>query len=237
VHLQPVTWQENWPVIGADIDRNGIGEPVYVWKKPEIKGNFKIAAPKTDDDFNSSSPGLQWQWNHNPVNSSWSLNEKPGYLILNALKADNFVKARNTLTQKVMGTTGEVITEMELSMMAEGQKAGLCSMGGKVINLVGIIKKEGALYVFTENNGKIANEKLIKSKRIFLRAQLDIKGEKNSFSYSTDSKTFVAIGEYFTTAAGYWKGTRMGLFSFNEKSDAGAASFNWFKYNYDGPKE
>ncbi len=136
-----------------------------------------------------------------------------------------------------MGTTGEVITEMDLSIMAEGQKAGLCSMGGKVTNLVGIMKKEGALHIFTENNGKVTNEKIIKSKKIFLKAQLDIKNDRNRFSYSTDNKTFNPIGENFTTAAGYWKGTRVGLFSFNEKDDAGSAAFNWFTYSYDGPKQ
>lgn len=33
LHLQPVSWQDGWPLMGVDIDRNGIGEPVYVWKK------------------------------------------------------------------------------------------------------------------------------------------------------------------------------------------------------------
>ena len=168
VHLQPVTWQDGWPVVGVDIDRNGIGEPVYVWKKPDIKGDFKITAPQTDDDFNSSSLGLQWQWNHNHVNKYWSLTEKSGMLILKALKADNFTKARNTLTQKVMGTTGEAVTEMDLTGFTDGQKAGLCSMGGKNTNLLGVIRKGGQLYVFTEKNGKITNEKVIKSKKIYL---------------------------------------------------------------------
>lgn len=122
VHLQPVRWHDDWPVIGVDIDRNGIGEPVFVWKNPEIEGNFNIKAPQTDDDFNSPSPGLQWQWNHNPVNSHWSLTEKSGSLVLKSLKAENFMKARNTLTQKVMGTTGEAVTEMDITGFTNGQK-------------------------------------------------------------------------------------------------------------------
>mgnify|MGYP007103711259 CR=1 FL=1 len=36
VHLQPVCWMENWPVIGVDMDMNGIGEPVKVWTKPGV---------------------------------------------------------------------------------------------------------------------------------------------------------------------------------------------------------
>jgi beta-xylosidase len=236
VHLQPVIWQEEWPVIGVDIDRNGIGEPVYVWKKPDIKGDFKITAPQSDDDFNSSSLGLQWQWNHNPVNKNWSLTEKPGMLLLKALKADNFSKAHNTLTQKVMGITGDAVTELDLSGFTDGQKAGLCSMGGRNTSLLGVVRKGGQLYVFAEKNGKITNEQLIKSKKVYLKVKLDIKGDKNQFSFSPDNKQFEQFGDPFTTSAGYWKGTRIGLFSFNEANESGSAAFNWFTYNYDGPK-
>jgi beta-xylosidase len=236
VHLQPVIWQEEWPVIGVDIDRNGIGEPVYLWRKPDINGDFNITAPQSDDDFNSSVLGLQWQWNHNPVNDSWSLTEKPGFLVLKAMKADNFVKARNTLTQKVMGTTGVAIAEMDISSVSEGQKAGLCSMGGKVTNLLGIMKKEGVYYIFTESDGKIMNEKIIRSKTIFFKVQMNIKDNKSCFLYSTDNKSFTAIGEYFPVASGYWKGTRIGLFCYNVTGNEGSVAFNWFTYNYDGPK-
>lgn len=236
VHIQPVIWQDNWPVIGVDIDRNGIGEPVYVWKKPAVKGDSRITAPQSDDDFNKPGLGLQWQWNHNPDNGKWSLTEKAGYLVLKAGKADNFIKARNTLTQKVMGFTGEAITEMDLTNIAEGQKAGLCSMGGKTNNLIGVLKKNGQLYVFFESSGKVSEEKLIKTKRIFLKAALSIQDQKSQFYYSLDNKTFTPLGGTFLTSFGNWKGTRLGLYSFNETSEAGSIAFNWFTYNYDGPK-
>jgi len=236
VHLQPVVWQDEWPVVGVDIDRNGIGEPVYVWKKPDIKGNFAITAPQTGDDFNAGKPGLQWQWNHNPDNSSWSATSKPGYLVLSALKAESFLKARNTLTQKVMGTTGEVVVEMDVTGLAEGQKAGLCSMGGKTNNLVGVLMKEGKTFIFFEKNGTVSEEKAFKGKKIYLKARLDIRKQENQFFYSPDNKTFTSIGENFLTSFGNWKGTRVGLFSFNVLNNGGSAAFNWFTYNYDGPK-
>ena len=236
VHLQPVMWQDGWPAIGVDIDRNGIGEPVFVWKKPDIKGNFGISAPQTSDDFNSRDLGLQWQWNHNPVNEYWTLSERPGYLVLKAIKAENFVKAHNTITQKVMGAMGEAVTEMDLTGIAEGQKAGLCSMGGKITNLIGVLKRNGQLYLFIENSGKVLAEKALSSKKIVLKVQLDIKGDNNQFLYSSDSNTFSRFGDKFSTAAGYWKGTRIGLFSFNELNNSGSAAFNRFIYLYDGPE-
>jgi len=35
-HLQPVTWQDGWPLMGVDYDGNGVGEPVTAWKKPGV---------------------------------------------------------------------------------------------------------------------------------------------------------------------------------------------------------
>lgn len=39
VHLQPVVWEDGFPVIGMDYDKNGVGEPMKVCKKPSIKCN------------------------------------------------------------------------------------------------------------------------------------------------------------------------------------------------------
>jgi hypothetical protein len=135
-----------------------------------------------------------------------------------------------------MGTTGEAVTEMDLSGLADGQKAGMCSMGGKITSLLGIRKKDGQLNLFTETNGKITSEKPVKLKKIFLKVNLDIKGDKNQFFFSSDNKSYSSAGEPFTTAFGYWKGTRIGLFSYNEVDEKGTVSFNSFIYNYDGPK-
>ena len=43
VHLQPVCWMENWPVIGVDMDMNGIGEPVKVWTKPGVSKSVLVS--------------------------------------------------------------------------------------------------------------------------------------------------------------------------------------------------
>ncbi len=51
-----------------------------------------------------------------------------------------------------------------------------------------------------------------------------------------DNKKFTPIGETFITSAGFWKGSRLGLYSYNEKTDGGVAAFNWFRFDYDGPK-
>lgn len=119
VHLQPVCWMENWPVIGVDMDMNGIGEPVKVWTKPGVSKSVLVSHPQTTDDFNSYTLGLQWQFNHNPVNTHWSLNERRGWLALKALKAATLRESRNMLTQKCMGylSTATVLLDFQHWLM------------------------------------------------------------------------------------------------------------------------
>ena len=45
VHLQPVVWEDGFPVIGMDYDKNGVGEPMKVCKKPSIKCNLTPSCP------------------------------------------------------------------------------------------------------------------------------------------------------------------------------------------------
>lgn len=54
VHLQPARWVNDWLVIGNDADSDGCGDPVSVWKKPNLPAG-KNLQPSEDDDFNSTS--------------------------------------------------------------------------------------------------------------------------------------------------------------------------------------
>jgi beta-xylosidase len=235
LHLQPVLWQEGWPLIGADLDHNGIGEPVYVWKKPDIPGRHAIHAPQTDDEFAEPLLGFQWESNHNREPSAWSLSKKPGWLCLDALQADSFFHARNTFTQKIMGATGTVTVRMDPAGMSDGQQAGLCAMSS-VYALVGVRKKEGRGWIFFDDGGKGNVEKEIRTGIVYLRMQLRIKEGNNQCLYSIDGKNWQSLGSPFETKFGFWKGTRVGLFSYNTVRDGGTAAFDWFHYDYDGPK-
>ena len=69
-HLQPVRWQDGWPLMGEDRDHNGVGEPVLVRSKPKISLRVPRAVPATSDDFNGSTLGVQWQWQANHKGAS-----------------------------------------------------------------------------------------------------------------------------------------------------------------------
>jgi|WetSurMetagenome_2_1015567.scaffolds.fasta_scaffold23929_1 beta-xylosidase len=234
VHLQPMRWKDDWPVIGADLDMNGIGEPVYVWKKPDVGATYPISAPQTSDEFSTRQLGFQWAWNHNPVNDAWSLTTNPGFLAISALPATEFLKAKNTVTQKVMGDQGEAITCLIITEMANGQYAGLCLMG-KQYNLIGILKTDGKLTVVTIINGSVSSRP-VKATKVYFKVSVTVKQGANQFLFSTDNKTFQPLGEPFVANNGFWKGPKIGLFSYNLTGNGGKALFDWFHYLYDGPK-
>jgi beta-xylosidase len=80
VHLQPMVWKDDWPVIGADPDGDGVGEPVPTFRKPIV--GAPAEAPQASDEFSGKALGLQWQWNANPSSAWSSLTARPGWLRL-----------------------------------------------------------------------------------------------------------------------------------------------------------
>lgn len=218
LHLQPVRWKDDWPLMGVDIDGNGIGEPVYVWKKPLDKvSDYKL---QTTDDF-SGTLGLQWQWNHNPQDDHWSLQERRGWLTLHAMPADSLKNARNSLTQKVVGYHSESTTLLTIKGSCY---AGLfCS--GKLFRGIGICPQG----IFIEAHGERQVIKQGKFTKLYLRVTNDSPQNQHQFSYSTDGRHFVPAGEAFPMRAGYWKGIRVGIFCYG---DDGQADFDFFNQSY-----
>jgi beta-xylosidase/polygalacturonase len=218
VHLQPARWQDDWPVMGVDYDGNGIGEPVHEWQMPLNHGSFPVI--QTDDDF-SGSLGLQWQWNHNPQDSHWSLSERKGYLTLHALPADSLKACRNMLTQKVVGYESESTTLLTASGNCY---AGLfCS--GKQFCGIGLCQ-EG---IFVEANGQRMLIQAGRFSQLYLRVTNDCLRNRHQFFYSTDGTHFINAGDPFPMRGGYWKGIRVGLFCYG--SD-GKAQFDEFKQHF-----
>ena len=229
VHLQPVRWQDDWPLMGVDYDGNGIGEPVAEWNLGRNQGDrlldsaknhesvLMIPVTQPSDNFSSPALGLQWQWNHNPVDTHWSLKEKKGWLTLKALPADSLKQCRNMLTQKVVGYQSESIT---LLTSSGDCYAGLfCS--GKTFRGIGLCK-DG---IFVEAQGK--REIILKGKfpKLWVRVTNDCQANRHQFSFSTDGLHFTTAGEPFLLRSGYWKGIRVGLFCYGK---SGRAAFDEF---------
>ena len=214
VHLQPARWQDDWPLMGVDYDGNGVGEPVSMWKKPIPSTSAPLL--QTDDDF-SGILGMQWQWNHNPVDSHWSLTDRKGWLTLKAQPADSLKACRNMLTQKVVGWLSESTTLVESS---GDNYAGLfCS--GKLFRAVGLCK-DG---IYVEAGGQRQMVQKGHFAKVWLRVTNDSQQNRHQFAYSLDGEHFVPAAETFPMRGGYWKGIRTGLFCYGSNGKAHFDSF------------
>ena len=93
-----------------------------------LKSGQPAASIVKSDDFSSDKLGLHWQWNHNPIDKSWSLKERPGFLRLKTNRVVNTLYlAPNTLTQRMEGPQCSGAIEMDLSHMKDGDCAGLAA--------------------------------------------------------------------------------------------------------------
>ena len=139
IHLQPMHWENDWPVIGVNKDGNQYGEPVMGYDKPDIgksreeladSDKFPVCEPDTSDDFSSDTLGLQWQWNAN-FDQSWYSLRKPG-LKLNAVLTTPlrpFGDTRNILLQKWPAPEFSCVTKLNISDIKDGDTAGYISLG------------------------------------------------------------------------------------------------------------
>ena len=228
VHLQPMWWQDDWPVMGVDIDRNGIGEPVYCWKNP-TGTETSPSCPATSDDFSGPELGVQWQFNHNPVPEMWSLTEHPGQLTLHAMQAPSFREARNTLSQKLVGYRGTVTVKLDCSAFTDGCRGGLAVMGSRMATL-GVKKEDGKCSFYASVDEESETEgPALKGHTAYLRFTYDAPAECFRFFLSGDGRTFEPIGEAFCSYSAYWKGARPALFAYNVQEDGGVVVFDDFR--------
>ncbi|MES2445926.1 MAG: glycoside hydrolase 43 family protein [Bacteroidota bacterium] len=243
VHLQPMKWINNWPVIGIDKDGDGIGEPVLVYKKPNITKPTPIATPAESDEFNGVNLGLQWQWQANPQ-ATWSfLNPTKGMLRLYSVKmpdsAKNFWEVPNLLLQKFPTERFTVVTKLAFTpnTKLENEKAGLIIAGLSYANLAVKSKKDGNYLVYTvckaADKGKQEKEETIiklSTNTIYLAVTVS-EGAKCQFAYSLDGDKYTNIKDVFEAKPGKWIGAKVGLFAVRDQqtNDAGYADFDFFR--------
>ncbi|MBQ3797569.1 MAG: family 43 glycosylhydrolase [Butyrivibrio sp.] len=136
-HLQPVSWNEGWPVIGVNPDYDGCGEPVFEMKKPSTAfENEEQVYLEASDEFMNGDYGLIWQWLGNHKDSFTDFCDKGIRLnALNPSKEDEPViwRSANVLTQKPVFPIFETEIKMNISGLKEGERAGVCMTGGQYV--------------------------------------------------------------------------------------------------------
>ncbi|MFZ5496303.1 MAG: glycoside hydrolase 43 family protein [Verrucomicrobiota bacterium] len=228
--LSPVTWQDGWPYFGLP---GNLGRTPRTWIKPAVAAKAAPHAPyQRSDDFTGPALRPVWQWNHNPVDAKWSLTEKPGVLRLHTLPASQLLRAKNTLTQRVIGPVSLATAELDAAGLQPGDTAGLALLNIPFATL-GVVRTEaGFVLRWHDQLQNKTSEQPLASPRVWLRATGDYDEDVARFSYSTDGRTFCDLGGEIRLPYQLktFQGTRLGLFAFNTAGrEGGHADFADFR--------
>ena len=247
-YLEPVEWVDGWPVIGNNgIDVSKDAKP---YRKPDVGAEHTVVYMDTNDPFVSPVLGKQWAWNHNPVNSAWSLQANPGWLRLSTVSVtEDLVSARNSLTQRIVGLNPEGTpsnryqwcygsVKMDVSGMKEGDVAGL-AVFQTPYSFISVKMQDGKKYLYSERctfnsqvhkkvETKIGGE--ITANVIYLRAMLNFGTNLCRYQYSLDNKNWTSFGVQMTMGytLDFFVGQRFYLFNYATKELGGYVDFDWF---------
>jgi beta-xylosidase len=227
--LLPVTWIDGWPLIG-EVGADGLG--AMTWSGPKPLAGAARSIPQTSDAFSEAVLRPQWEWNYQPRSDHWSLTERPNWLRLHAfppLEPGKLLKAGNTLTQRSFRTNeSEIVVELDLSGLAEGEQAGLCHFA-KTESTFGVMQVGASRTLINGHDGAVTFGPAILGTRIWLRSTWGLDG-LSRYAYSIDGRTFTAFGAPYQLAWGNYRGDRIGLYTFNDLGEKGWADFRNFIY-------
>lgn len=225
--LMPVKWVDGWPMLGTE------GKDVITYPKPNVGKTYPVMVPATSDEFKGKKLGLQWQWNHNPDDTKWTLTERPGYMRLKASQAKNLKEARNTLTQRVQGPSSEGSVLVDITGLKDGNVAGFGVFQFPYAYVA--VQQEGDdRKIVMCNDGEIVETiDALKGNKIWIRARVMDKDFTARFYYSLDGKTYSPIGNELKMGLGLdWTANRFALFNYSTKANGvgGYADFDWFHF-------
>ncbi len=245
VHLQPVTWKDNWPVMGIDKDGDYCGNPVKTYKKPKTSKAWPIMNPVESDEFNQSIMGKQWQWHAN-YNQFFGMPTAFGTfrIYTHKLSKDfvNLWEVPNMLLQKTPADKFTATAKVRITAKDQNQFGGLIMMGLDYSAL--IVKRVGEEFQLQQVTCKNADkgkeevtnvivtlkptsvDKIDYQPAIHEDIYLQMKVEDGicRFAYSLNGKKFKDVGEDFKMREGKWIGAKMG---FVAAEPAGKANRGW----------
>ena len=243
--LVPVTWENGWPVMGVN-GKAPLTLDIGFGTGTDLAGDDSF-------DYSSNDLALEWQWNHNPDNSAWSVTEREGWLRLkNKTIAKNLLNARNTLTMRTEGPACSSYIKLDASNMKAGDYAGLSAFQ-LMYGCIGVrVDDSGTKKVYMSVNGgndignssnKIVAEENMKGDEIYLKVDFKFATvgsdgsssnniDKANFYYSYDGQNWTKLGQELSMSYDLkmFTGYRSGIYSYPTKTTGGYADIDFFEY-------
>lgn len=235
----PMTWNEGWPAVQLVNGQFGGSYPF-----PDLPcGAGRVRQWNADDRFAGPKLAPEWEWNHNPDNSKWSIGN--GLTLQTATVTNDLYAARNTLTRRIEGPVSIATIELDYSNMQSGDVAGFAALRDESA-WIGIKKsstttrvvmtngvKMGTNWQTTSTGTEVAGADVTGSK-IWLRVEANVRsnsdGAQARFSYSTDGAQFKALGNVLNMNKNwqYFLGYRFGIFNYATQALGGSVKIGSF---------
>lgn len=252
LHLNPMKWVNDWPVIGVDKDGDGCGDPVSRYRKPKTDKTYPIETPVESDEFDTRKLGLQWEWHAN-YQDVFGFTTNMGYVRIYGHELSphfkNFWEVPNLLMQKFPAEEFTATAKLKVSAKDDGQLSGLIIMGWDY-SWIGV-EKQGEKFLLKQAVCKDAEQGNLEQvstlavlepsrkfeaglfpnyeREIYIRVHVG-KGAYCRFSYSLDGKKFTEAGTLFKARQGKWIGAKVGMFSVTPHGkERGWLDVDWFR--------
>jgi beta-xylosidase len=251
LHLNPMKWVNDWPVIGVDRDGDGCGDPVSCYRKPKTDKTYPIETPVESDEFDTRKLGLQWEWHAN-YQDVFGFTTNMGYARIYGHELSshfkNFWEVPNLLMQKFPAEEFTATAKLKVSAKDDGQLSGLIVMGWDY-SWIGV-EKQGEKFLLKQAICKDAERGNLEQvstlavlepskkfeaglfpnfeREIYIRVRVG-KEAYCRFSYSLDGKKFTEAGTLFKARQGKWIGAKVGMFSVTPHGkERGWVDVDWF---------
>ena len=147
------------------------------------------------------------------------------------LNSNNLLTAGNTLTQRTFRTSiNDVIVKMDIRGMADGQKAGISHFGSPDYSTIGVSCIGNKKFLEYGLKEKTIQGPVINKDILWLKSTWGLDG-KSHYYYSIDGELFIPFGETYQMLWESYRGDRVAIFNYNNKSSSGYVDVDYFHYS------
>jgi beta-xylosidase len=246
--VAPLTWtSDGWPQITKD--SSGAWGKSYPMP---VQTSKTVSSRVGTDEFKGGALSHEWEWNHNPDKSKFSLDSNGGLILQTSTVTNDLYQARNTLTHRIIGPKSSGTFRIDVSQMKDGDRAGAVLFrdragyiavykdgnNAKIVMVNGLGLSTGSWKTSGTGNVAATGPTLASgATEVWLRITSDItpaygsgQERQSTFSYSTDGNSFTNLGPSFsmTTDWQFFTGYRFGVFNHATKALGGQVKVKSF---------
>jgi len=99
-----------------------------------------------------------------------------------------------------------------------------------------VAQEAGVRRLTYNHNGAVTRGAAVAGAMVWLQTSIGADGSA-TWAYSLDGHTFTPFGERYPLEWANYRGSRLGIFTYNDDGEAGDVDVDAFRYDFDGPHQ